>query len=172
MTVTASIAAIEDDSSTRAQTLFADEIARWRAEGVRVVGYVEEPHGLPDRSCSGGVLCDVVTGARYPIYLETLPEGATCHIDAKGAQTACAALLPQIADCDVVVLSKFGKLEAAEGGLGAAFRAAVSAGKPLLTAVSDKHRAAWRSFAPDAVAVSAEPGALRAWRDKVTARHI
>jgi hypothetical protein len=169
--MTALVAAIEDGHSTSAQSLFAEEAARWRAEGVRVVGFVEEPHDLPDRACSGGVLRDVVTGARYPIYLETVPEGATCHIDARGAQTACAALLPQIADCDVVVLSKFGKLEAARNGLAEAFRAAITAGKPVLTAVSDKHATAWRAFAPQAVALPSEPGALRDWKDAVTARH-
>jgi hypothetical protein len=169
MTANAHIAAIEGDGSTSAQTLFADAVARWRAEGVRVVGFIEEPHGLVDRTCTGGILCDVATGARYPIYRETLPEGAVWHIDPDGAQAACAALLPQIAGCDIVVLSKFGKLEAAGAGLPGAFHAAVSAGRPVLTAVSRKHRVAWRRFAPDAVALRASSDVLRGWKEELKA---
>jgi hypothetical protein len=163
------IAAVREDSSTRVQAVFAEEAARWRAEGLRVAGLVEEPHALPDRSCSGGVLRDVTSSKRYPIYLDVIPEWVTCHIDAQGAQTACDAILSQITDCDVVMLSKFGKLETGQSGLAEAFRAAFAAGKPVLTAVSNKHAKAWRAFAPQAIEVLPNPVALRAWRDRVLA---
>jgi hypothetical protein len=39
-----------------------------------------------------------------------------------------------------------------------------------LTAVSGKHAAAWHAFAPQAAALPPEPGALRGWKDAVTAR--
>lgn len=162
-----SIAAIHDDSSTRLQPLFAETAARWRVEGLNVVGLIEEPHGLPGRSCSGGVLRDIASGDLYPIYLDVIPEGTVCHIDVQGAHAACTALTPQIANCDVVLLSKFGKLEAGQGGLTDAFRAAFAAGKPVLTAVSDKHAPAWRAFVPQAASLSPSAEALRAWKDGV-----
>ena len=64
---------------------------------------------------------------------------------------------------DVVVLSKFGKLEAAGGGLAPAFRAAAEAGKPVLTSVSGKQRDAWRGFVPDAAELAADGAALAGW---------
>ncbi len=72
-------------------------------------------------------------------------------------------VLGQIPDSDVVVLSKFGKLEAAGGGLAPAFAAAIAAGKPVLTTVSELHRDAWQRLAPDAVRLPADPAAIRDW---------
>jgi hypothetical protein len=65
---------------------------------------------------------------------------------------------------DLVVLSKFGKLEVAGGGLMPAFRAAVAAGKPVVTTVSSLHRETWRAFAPRVVALPATSRALDDWR--------
>jgi hypothetical protein len=63
----------------------------------------------------------------------------------------------------VVVLSKFGKLEAAGGGLAPAFVAAIAAGKPLLTTISDLHRTACYGLAPDALRLPADAAAMRDW---------
>ncbi len=138
-------------------------IELWRSKGIRVAGLVEETHGLPDRVCSAGLLRDVVTGETYSIHLETLPAGKTCHIDSDGAERACAAILAQIEACDVLVLSKFGKLEEAGGGLFPAFASAVDAGIPVLTTVSSKHLAAWDAFVPDAAVLPADMAALQDW---------
>jgi len=60
-------------------------------------------------------------------------------------------------------LSKFGKLEAAGGGLFGAFEAAMAERKPILTTVSDKHLDAWRDFAPAATVLPASAAALQEW---------
>jgi hypothetical protein len=156
-------AAIEGASSAAAQALLHAAVARWRGAGLRVVGLVEEAHGLPERTCSAGFLRDIASGRRYAIYLATPPRETSCHIDAAGAQRAGAAVIPQVPASDLVVLSKFGKLEAAGGGLRPAFEAAVAAGKPVVTAVSSLHRAAWRTFAPEAAALPATLVALEDW---------
>ena len=78
----------------------------------------------------------------------------------------------QIQTGDLVVLSKFGKLEAMRSGLTGAFEAAIAAGKPVLTTVSEKHREAWRAFAPDATVLPADKTALQAWwRDLGVSSH-
>ena len=74
-----------------------------------------------------------------------------------------AGLLAQIPQADIVVFSKFGKLEATQKGLWAAFAAAVSAGRPLLTTVSPKHAQAWQAFAPAALRLEGEPAAIAQW---------
>ncbi len=145
------------------QGLLAAAVADWRDGGLRVVGVIAEAHNLPDRTCSAGYLRDISSGRSYSMFLETPPADTSCHLDARGVEGACAAVLDQIASSDVVVLSKFGKLEAAGGGLAPAFRAAIAAGKPLLTTVSELHRAAWETIAPDAARLSADPGAIRGW---------
>lgn len=159
----ARIARVEGVDSARVQGLFAQAVDRWRDAGERVAGVIEETHGLAGRTCNAGVLRDVTSGERYSIFLEILPPGKACHIDATGAASAGAAVLSNIATCDLVVLSKFGKLEAGHAGLIGAFEAAVSLNKPLLTTVSEKHRAAWDAFAPQANVLPPSIDAILSW---------
>ena len=157
------IAIVRGADSATVQTLFEEAVTRWRASDIQVVGLIEEQHGLPDRTCNAGMLRDIVSGEPYSIYLEVPPPNATCHIDATGAENACATVLRQIETCDLVVLSKFGKLEAAGGGLFGAFEAAMAERKPILTTASDKHLDAWRDFAPAAIVLPASAAALQEW---------
>ena len=157
------IAAVRGAASPSVQALFRDMLRSWRASGVQVVGLIEETHGLPARTCNAGVLHDITSGSPYSIFLESVPESKACHIDVVGAETASKALLPQIATSDLVILSKFGKLEAARRGLIGAFEAAITLGKPILTTVSDRHLPAWRTFAPAATVLEASPGAIADW---------
>jgi hypothetical protein len=107
--------------------------------------------------------------ARYRIWkaLSDLPGGPanqnSCHLDAVGVASVCKAIFDQISMSDLVVLNKFGKLERMGEGLAAAFELAISAGKPVLTTVSDRHRDAWRTFAPDASFLPADKAALQNW---------
>ncbi|HEY5301711.1 MAG TPA: DUF2478 domain-containing protein [Acetobacteraceae bacterium] len=151
---------VQADGAT--QALFAAMVAGWRASGAKVVGVIAEAHNLPDRTCSAGYLRDIASGTPYPMFLETAPANTSCHLDAGGVESACVAVLDQVPTSDLVVLSKFGKLEAARGGLAAAFEAAIAAGKPVLTTVSEKHHDAWEAVAPGATRLTGEP-AIQAW---------
>ncbi len=160
---TSSIATVVGADDPTIQALFADAASRWRAAGLNVVGLIAETHGLENRVCRAGYLRDVVSGKAYSIYVETPRAETSCHLDTDGVETACAELLKQIADCDIVVLSKFGKLEAMGEGLAPAFKAAFAAGKPVLTTVSAKHRDAWRAFAPETTFLSADDVTIMMW---------
>ena len=160
-----SIATVVGADAPTIQTLFAETATKWRADGLNVVGLIAETHGLADRVCRAGYLRDVVSGKMFSIYVGTPRAETSCHLDADGVDTACGELLKQISDSDVVVLSKFGKLEAERGGLARAFDAAIAAGKPILTTVSDRHRESWNGFAADgAVYLSPDEPALEQWR--------
>jgi nucleoside-triphosphatase THEP1 len=83
-----------------------------------------------------------------------------------------SAVLNQVQDSDLVVLSKFGKLEAMRQGLFPVFEAAIANGRPLLTTVSGKHRDTWQAFAPDAISIEADEAVLTQWwRERLKARH-
>jgi hypothetical protein len=157
------VAAVVGADSAAIQSLLAAAVAGWRRSGAKVVGLLAEPHGIPDRSCGAGILRDIVSSKPFPMYFETPPQGTSCHLDPSGLETAGGALLGQIAASDLLVLSKFGKLEAMGGGLVAAFEAAIGAGIPVLTSVSEKHREAWERFAPGAACLSADDVAIQAW---------
>lgn len=143
------IAAIANSARQDAQGLLSEAAAELLEAGFRVVGVLAENNDV-EGACSAAFLRDIVSGRRFSIQLDAAPPGATCHLDAAGIDEACAGILPQIAGADVVVLSKFGKTEAARQGLWAAFSSAISAGKPLLTTVSPRHVEAWTAFAPGA----------------------
>ncbi len=157
------VAGIVGVESTQAQSLLTVAVARWRARGAKVVGVLAEAHGIPGRTCGAGFLRDIASNKPYSIYRETVSSSTTCHLDASGVEAACENLQGQIPACDLVVLSKFGKLEAMHQGLADAFTAAMAAGKPILTSISDKHRDAWRAFVPDATLLAADEAALEAW---------
>lgn len=157
------LASIVGAHSIDVQDMFARLATTWRTSGIKVVGAIGEPHGLPDRTCGAGILRDIVSGEPYSIYLETAPVGTSCHIDIVGVERASAVVLDQVLTADIVLLSKFGKLEATGRGLTAVFEAGIAAGKPILTFVADKHIAAWQSFAPGAMSLTLDEGMIDAW---------
>lgn len=161
--VARSFAVVQGDDSESAQRFLVETVAGWRANGVKVAGVTAHRHGSPDRKCTAGILRDITSGDQFQIYLETAPSGTSCDLDAQGVDEACATVIDQIANSDVVALSKFGKLEAMWQGLFPAFEAAISAKRPVVTTVSAKHREAWKSFAPEATYIDADGGALAEW---------
>jgi hypothetical protein len=150
------------------QVLFRTLAERWQGQA-RVVGAIAEDHGLPDRACSAGYLRSLADGARYPIFQDLGRGSQTCHLAGDGALVAGAAVAKDIeAGCDLVILSKFGKLEAAGGGLREAFAAAIEAGVPVLTTVAGSQVAPWESFAaPLYTPVPAEGEEIEAWWESV-----
>jgi len=145
------------------QALLAEMVADWRAAGVRIAGVIAESHGLPDRVCGAGILRDIATGKPRSIYIDVPLNRSSCHLDATGVADACAAVVSQIPTCDLVVLNKFGKLEAMGEGLLPAFSVAIAAGKPVLTTVSGKHVNAWHKLVPNTVILAADKATLQKW---------
>ena len=164
------IAVVQGAPGPVVQALFSTLAERWQPR-VRVVGAIAEDHGLPDRACSAGYLRSLADGARYPIFQDLGRGSQTCHLAGDGAVMAAAAVARDIeAGCDLVILSKFGKLEAGGGGLRDAFAAAIEAGVPVLTTVSASQTAPWEAFAaPLFTPVAADAGEIEAWWRSVKA---
>ena len=165
MTEPSIIAVIANNEAQDSQALLSRMAAGWRENGWRVAGVLAEDHE-GEGACSAGFLRDIGTGARFSIQLGAAPAGTSCHLDARGVEGVCDVLLPQVGNADIVVLSKFGKLEAMRQGLWRAFASAAAAGIPLLTTVSPRHMAAWNGWAPAAEWLEAEEASLERWRRK------
>lgn len=162
------IAVIQGTPSTEVQGLFRALADRWRPS-VLLGGVVAEDHGLPDRACSAGYLRSLRSDERFAIFQDLGPGSTGCHLDSAGASIAAETVQRDIASgCDLVLLSKFGKLEADGRGLRDAFSAAIEAGIPVLTSVSPAFEEAWARFAaPLFVVVPADAGRIEAWRRDV-----
>jgi nucleoside-triphosphatase THEP1 len=172
MTRQDTIAVIANREGQDSQVLLAGAAESWRVAGAKVVGILAENNDT-EGMCSAGFVRDIASGARYSIHFDAPPPGKTCHLDAAGMDEAGAGLLGQIAAADVVMLSKFGKLEAMQQGFWPAFAAAVAAGKPLLTTVSARHMEAWKAVAPKPVWLEPDGISIERWWQAVkpTAHH-
>ena len=158
------IAVVQGASNATIQDIFHTLADRW-GRSARLAGVLAETHGLADRACSAGFLRSIRTGERFAIFQDLGPGSSACHLDGAAMLPATEAVRRDIAaGCDLVLLSKFGKLEAANSGLVDAFRAALEADVPVLTSLSPPQEAAWAKFAtPLFVALPAEPNAIDAW---------
>ena len=115
------IAVVRGASNCQIQAIFRALADKWQPD-VRLAGLVAENHGLPDRHCQAGYLRNLTTGARFSIFHDLGRGVAMCHLDGGGAVAAAAAVQRDIAaECDLVLLNKFGKLEIAGDGLASAF---------------------------------------------------
>jgi hypothetical protein len=145
----AAVAVVRGSSNTEVQEVFRALAERWRSS-IRLAGLIAEEHGLADRACSAGFLRNVASGERFSIFQDLGPGSTECHLDGTGALSAAAAVQRDIAPgCDLVLLSKFGKLEANGKGLFGAFKAALDAHVPLVTSVSPACEQPWKKLVGD-----------------------
>ena len=127
---------------------------------------MEEFNYLPQTGQETVVLRDLKSGARYSLKQDLGSGAGGCSPDTAGVAAACFAVESAIEEgCDLVVLSKFGRLEAGRGGLIDAFYAAIAAGTPILTSVAPSATQVWYEVAgPLAILVKPDYGAVESWR--------
>lgn len=161
----ACIAALPGDPSATVQALLASFAHELTQSGARVAGVtqaraLDETTGRPRI-----VLRDVASGELYPISQDLGPGSVACNLDSGELAQACASIERAArAGVDLVVISKFSKQEAARGGLSDAFRAAILAKIPVITAVSPHYLKEWRDFAGPLVQfLEPDRNALAAW---------
>jgi len=117
-------------------------------------------------AATDGYLFNIADGRRFRLFQELGAGSVACSLDAASVIEASERVRADIAlGCDLVVLSKFGKLEAENrSGLIPTFIAAMEAGIPILTSVSPKYANAWSEFAaPMFVTLPPDIAALDAW---------
>jgi hypothetical protein len=159
------IAIVQGASSAEIQQLLSAFVDR-NKRVLRIAGLIEGTAG-EGAACGAGQLRSVGSDGSFALFQELGPGSVSCSLDSSGVVQASEQVCSDIArGCDLVVLSKFGKLEAENrSGLIAAFVSAMEAGLPILTSVSPKHMAAWSAFAaPFFVTLPPEMAALEAWQ--------
>jgi hypothetical protein len=173
---TCQIVALQGAASTVIQELLDELATRLAGMGLRVSGVIESSADK-NKPCKAMMLRSLDDNRVFSISQDLGPGSQACNLDPEGLVLACAAVQQSIArGTDVVILSKFGKQEATGGGLADAFGSAMSAGLPIITAVSPAMMEAWTRFAgPFAECVPADvarrPGWIEAWSGRmVTAR--
>jgi hypothetical protein len=161
----AKIGVVQGAQGSDIQRLLRYAASGW-SRSARIVGVVEDVAGPDGSLCKAGQLTSLANGARFSIFQDQGINADGCSVDPENALSAGEAVARDIAaGCDLVVLSKFGKLEAEQkGGLLTAFVAAAEAQIPILTSVSPKFEAVWRQFTEGAyLGLPADRAALDEW---------
>lgn len=161
------LAALDDDGSGAAEALLAALARQLQAEGRAVRGLLMS-YPQPQAGCAGDmVLVDLHTGGHYPVSQPLGPGAGACRSDPQGFARASEVLRAALADRpELVIVNRFGGLEAEGGGFAAEMLALVSEGVPVLTLVSERRRAAWARFSGGVPLLAARPDVLRRWVDQ------
>jgi hypothetical protein len=159
------IAALHGVRGASVQAVLADFALRRRREGMRIAGVVEEIGCPTPGMCKNLGVRDLASGETISISQKLGPGSTACNLDPSGLARACALVENAIeGGADLVILSKFGKAEAARGGFFDAFRAAICAGAPIVTYVPAVLAEEWERFASGLFeSVLAEDEALESW---------
>ncbi|MDE2167271.1 MAG: DUF2478 domain-containing protein [Alphaproteobacteria bacterium] len=158
------IAIIQGSSTASAQELFQDIVERWSPQ-IRIAGVIEERDRANRRLCRAGSLRSLGDNSLYPMFEDTASSSAGCDVEQAGLGSAAVAIRRDVeTGCDLVILSKFGKLEAEGLGLRAAFTACVEAKIPLLTYVPIRLSRPWKSLVgAQSIFLPAEALAIDDW---------
>jgi Protein of unknown function (DUF2478) len=161
----ARIAAIQGAPNPVIQDAMWRFARRWSDRGVIIAGLIEAVDPAPAPSRRATSLKNLCTGETYRLFQDLGPLASACHLDGSGIMAACVTICREIErGCDLVVLNKFGQLEALRTGLTDAFAMAVEHDIPILTAVSPTYNAAWEAFSsPLGITLPAVDAALDNW---------
>ncbi|RJF66123.1 DUF2478 domain-containing protein [Rhodopseudomonas palustris] len=120
---------------------------RLRDNGVAIAGIVAY-HATRD----GTPRCDMEIeelSSRIILQLadDQTPQAAGCRVDPAAMQDAAALISASFQKCpELLIVNKFGQLEAGGGGLADAITEAVDLGIPVIVGVPERHIARWREF--------------------------
>ena len=141
-----SLAAVAYERGFHIDDFMAAVSGRLHAQGFRLCGVVQENVGSDD--CATMILVDLASTQRFGISQALGACARGCRLDPHGLIEASARLEQAIGpDVDLIVLNKFGKEEAEEGGgLRGVIARALDIGVPVLIAVRPPYDEAWNEF--------------------------
>lgn len=144
------IAAIVYGDGVNANAILEEFACHLLASGRRVRGLIQRRAGA-ERRCSGDVfLIDLAGDDDFRISQNLGAESTCCSIDPAGIAAASVVLRrAQSQPVDLLVVNKFGKLEAEGGGFVAEILSAAAQGIPVVTTVHERRLECWREFTGD-----------------------
>jgi hypothetical protein len=170
--LTPRVAAIVYADEAYPDATFSRTVAACRSHGLSLAGVLQHrAFEDPSRKCDV-ILEDLATGNRIPLF-EDRGEGATgCRLDT-------AALAQVTADIErslennpgLLILNKFGKVEAGGEGLRDLIARAIDRDIPVIIGVPTRNLNAWRSFAGEfSVELSADAEKVWIWLCDLTGK--
>ena len=159
------VAAVVYGSGSRIEEFFANLAAQLGASGIKVSGLLQHSMRATEADRCSFEMEDLGQGVRYRISQDLGAGSSVCSIDPAAIAAASGVLRQAIAAApDIVLVNKFGALEAAGEGLREEMNAIVAAGLPMLTTVNRDQLDDWRAYvgSPNAE-LPMDPDTVVAW---------
>lgn len=151
------------------QSTFEGIVENCRGRGLRLAGVLQHPVCSDAAGHCDVVLEELTTGLRTDLFEDRGPGAQGCRLD----MAALAEVNAQVArsldsDPEILILNKFGKVEAEGRGLLDLVAMAVDRGIPVVIGVPIRNLQAWRSFAGGmSVEFSSDPFEINYWLNKI-----
>ncbi|PZO67273.1 MAG: hypothetical protein DI498_02715 [Paracoccus denitrificans] len=159
------IGAIQIQKTDDAAAILTAALGVLSGAGLRVGGAIQTSRPPTVDAFDCDMHLSIIGEDAAPVRIsQSLGPGSTaCRLDTGALAACCARVMRQLHDgCDALILNKFGKVEAAGGGLRDAFALGASLGVPVLTTVAPDQRAVFLAFAGD-LATLLKPSEVPAW---------
>ena len=141
------LAAVVYNEQSYPDEIFKRVVDRCRLQGTRMAGVVQHRARDPGHSCDM-LLEDLATGRKTSIFADRGHGAKGCQMDEDAMlQLVSGIELALKNGSDLVVLNKFGKVEAEGRGMRDLIAQAVCLDIPLIVGVPARHLQSWREFA-------------------------
>jgi hypothetical protein len=150
------------------QSTFERIVEDCRRRGLRVAGVLQHPVCSEAAGHCDVALEELTTGLRTDLFEDRGPGASGCRLD----EAALAEVNGQVAhsldaDAELLILNKFGKVEAEGRGLLDLVAMAVDRGIPVVIGVPFRNLEAWRHFAGGmSVEFSSDPLEVTDWLNR------
>lgn len=138
-----------------------------RERGAPLAGAIQlDAADLPGRHPCDMLLQDLASGGVSAIAEHRGKEARGCRLDVRILAELAESVTKSLHEDEphLLVVNKFGKIEANGGGMRETIAEAVALGIPVLVGVPARNLDSWRAFAgPLAIELPAEPGAIANW---------
>jgi hypothetical protein len=146
--MSSSILAVVYSDGLLADRIIADVAYRLRDDGVVVAGLVQLNTFVRDRAKCDMAVEELYSRTVFNLSEDRGPAAKGCRLDHTRLAEAAGLFDEALGkDIDLVVLNKFGKVEAEGGGLRDALGRAFALGVPLIVGVPYRNLDQWRNFA-------------------------
>jgi hypothetical protein len=150
------------------RSIFTRIVDDCRGRGLSMAGVLQHPACTDAAGHCDVVLEDLSTGRRTDLFEDRGPGAQGCRLDVAALAEVNGNVARSLAaDPALLVLNKFGKVEAEGGGLLDLVAIAVDRGIPVVIGVPIRNLEAWRRFAGGmSVEFTSDPTEVMGWLDR------
>jgi hypothetical protein len=163
------LAAVYDDGIA-ADRILSDLGYDLRAQGIAVRGLVQRNTFRRDRAKCDMELEELGSGRVFQLSKDRGKHAGGCRLDREAILTAATVMASGLeANCEFLIINKFGRSEAEGGGLRELIAEAVSRGIPAIVGIPRRNLEVWERFAGD-LSDRCEAGDLHHMRNWIESR--